>query len=215
MTTYSEWRASRFNTGDPATTKTCQGCHFADGRHGALRPDDLKQAAQLEIFAPAEVTPGAETTVQVRVSNVGAGHDLPTGAAELRQMWLALTVTDAAGREVFASGKTNEYGDPVEGTTIYGTAWQDATGHSTDRLWEAASPLRDRRIPAGGAATEIYRFVLPADVRGPLHVRAALNYRAATGYLTALMTIYLGAEVAPAPVIELAETWASVSVKTR
>ncbi len=215
MTTYSEWQHSRFNTGDPATTKTCQDCHFADGRHGALRLDDLQQAARLEILAPADATPGEEMAVQVRVTNVSAGHDLPTGAAELRQMWLALTVTDAAGREVFVSGRTNEYGDPVAGTAIYGTAWQDAAGHPTDRLWEAARPLADRRIPAGGAVTEIYRFSLPPDARGPLQVQATLNYRAATGYLTALMTIYLGAEVPAPPVIELAEADASLPVKTR
>ncbi|MBM4460617.1 MAG: hypothetical protein FJ011_23130 [Chloroflexi bacterium] len=48
--------------------------------------------------------------------------------------------------------------------------------------------------------TETYRFTAPADARGPLTIQVRLNYRAAAGYLTALMTIYQGAEVPAAPV---------------
>lgn len=119
-------------------------------------------------------------------------------------MWLAVTVADAAGQEVFNAGKTNEYGEPIAGTAVYGVTWQDAAGAPTDRLWEAARPLTDRRIPAGGSVTETYRFTAPADARGPLTVQVRLNYRAAAGYLTALMTIYQGAEVPAAPVVEMA-----------
>ena len=203
MTTYSEWERSPFNTGDPATETTCQGCHFADGRHGALRPEDLMKAARIEI-RPLIEAPGKELELNVRVSNVGAGHDLPTGAAELRKVWLAVTVTDAAGREIFRSGATDAYGDPLEGSVTYGVTWQDAAGHPTDRLWDAERLLRDHRIPAGGMLTETYRFPLPEGARRPLRIRAALNYRAAAGYLSALMTTYLGEDVPSAPVIEMA-----------
>lgn len=41
-------------------------------------------------------------------------------------MWLAVTVADAAGQEVFNAGKTNEYGEPIAGTAVYGVTWQDA-----------------------------------------------------------------------------------------
>jgi nitrate/TMAO reductase-like tetraheme cytochrome c subunit len=204
MTTYSEWQRSHFNTGDPVTTTTCQGCHFADGRHGKLRPEDLKAAARIEILPPLEKTPGKELELKVRVSNVGAGHDLPTGAAELRKAWLAVSVTDAEGRVIFTSGATDPYGDPVEGSATYGVTWQDAAGHPTDRLWEAQKLFRDHRIPAGGTVTETYRFALPAGAQRPLRIRAALNYRASTGYLNSLMTIYLGEDVPSAPVIEMA-----------
>jgi hypothetical protein len=213
MTTYSEWQRSRFNTGDPATATACQSCHFADGQHGALRPKDLQKTAQIELLAPAEAVAGEELTLQVRVSNVAAGHDLPTGAAELRQMWLAVTITDAAGQEVFSSGKTNEYGDPVEGSVTYGTTWRDAAGHPTDRLWEAIGVLRDHRIPAGGSDVETYRFTVPAAARGPLRIRAALNYRPVASYLSSLMTIYLGDQVPAAAVVEMASAEAAVPVR--
>jgi hypothetical protein len=204
MTTYSEWQRSRFNTGDPATTTTCQGCHFADGRHGQLWPGDLEKAVRIEIMPPVDATAGRELELKVSVSNVGAGHDLPTGAAELRKLWLAVTVIDAAGREIFSSGATDAYGDPLEGSVTYGVTWQDSAGHLTDRLWDAAQPFRDHRIPAGAAVTETYRFVLPAGAQRPLRIRAALNYRASAGYLSSLMTIYLGEDVPSMPTIEMA-----------
>ena len=77
--------------------------------------------------------------------------------------WLAVTVTDAAGRRSSAAGQTNDYGDPVEGSAIYGVTWQDTAGHPTDRLWEAEKPSRDHRIPAGGTVMETYRFPLPRE----------------------------------------------------
>jgi len=204
MTTYSEWQRSRFNTGDRATARTCQGCHFAGGRHGGLRPEDLKAAASVEILPLVETAPGNETELRVRVTNTGAGHDLPTGAAELRKVWLTVAVTDAAGRLIFSSGEADPYGDPVEGSMTYGVTWQDAAGDPTDRLWEATKPSRDHRIPAGGVVTETYHFPMPADAQRPLHIRATLNYRSSSGYLSSLMTIYLGDTMPPAPVIEMA-----------
>ena len=204
MTTYSEWQASLFNTGDPVTATTCQDCHFGDGRHGRLDPDDLTKAARIKILSPVVVAPGQEVALNVQVSNVGAGHDLPTGAAELRKVWLAVAVTDAEGRAIFTSGATDPYGDPLEGSVTYGVTWQDAAGHPTDRLWEAQTLSRDHRIPAGETITETYRFPLPEGAQYPLRIRATLNYRASAGYLSSLMTIYLGEEVPAAPVIEMA-----------
>ncbi len=213
MTTYSEWRKSRYNTGDRATATTCQGCHFAAGRHGELRLADLTGAARVELLPLNEAVAGNEVALQVRVTNVGAGHDLPTGAAELRQMWLAVTVSDASGRRIFSSGETNEYGDPVQGAVTYGVTWRDAEGKPTDRLWEAVSVLRDHRIPAGSSTVEVYRFTLPPKTPGPLRVRAALKYRAAAGYLTSLMSIYLKSEVPSAPTVEMAVAEGSVPVR--
>ncbi len=203
MSTYQEWRASRFNTGDPATTVTCQDCHFAAGRHGGLRRDDLMSAATLHLTA-TRATDSQELTVQVRVSNVGAGHSLPTGAAELEQLWLALVVRDADGDLLFASGQTDAYGDPAEGSIVYGVAWLDADGRPTERLWEAATVARDTRIPAGGSAMEEFRVQVPPGASLPLRMSATLRRRAASGYLASLMSIYLQEEIPQPETVELA-----------
>jgi hypothetical protein len=125
-------------------------------------------------------------------------------------MWREASVTDAAGREIYRSGATDEYGDPVEGTVTYGTRWRDAAGNPTDRLWEAAAPLADHRVPAGSSVVESYRVPLPPGTQGPLRVRATLNSRAASGYLSSLMTIYLGDQVSLSPVVEMAATEADL-----
>jgi hypothetical protein len=208
MTTYSEWQASPFNTGDAATATTCQDCHFAEGRHGSVRDEDRSAAAKVEVLPPQQVT-GTELLVDVRVSNTGAGHDLPTGSTELRQLWLAVSVTDGNGQLIYSSGEVDEYGDPVEGSVTYGTVWLDAEGRPTERLWEAASILRDHRIPAGGSVTESFEVSLPPGTTGPLRVEAILKSRAVSGYLSGLMSTYIVDPVPSAPTIEMArgETW--------
>ncbi|MCP4534452.1 MAG: hypothetical protein GY831_24935, partial [Delftia sp.] len=80
MTTYSEWRDSPYNSGDPATAHACQACH-GDG-HDGVSQEQLESAAQVQVLGPATVQPG-QASLRVEVRNVGAGHALPTGATEL------------------------------------------------------------------------------------------------------------------------------------
>lgn len=202
MTTFSEWQRSPFASGPGA--KTCQECHFQAGQHGALLPGDLTGAARVTVLPARESEDKRTLSLPIEVANVGAGHDLPTGAAELCLMWLEVTVHDANGRRVYASGLPNEYGDPGPEAVTYGVKWRDADGQPTDRLWEAVSLLRDHHIAAGAAVVETYTFDAPAGAPRPLSVRAVLKYRKSSGYLSALMTIYLKDTVPPAPVIDMA-----------
>ena len=171
----------------------------------------MQQAAQIELSTPISVT-GEHMTLQVQVINTGAGHDLPTGATELRQVWLAVEVIDATGRQLLSTGVVDEYGDPVESSITYGTRWLDAEGRPTERLWEAAKVLSDHRIPPGATALETFQVLIPSDAVGPLHIHAALKYRATSGYLSSLMAIYLQEEVPAAPTIDLATAEATVTV---
>jgi hypothetical protein len=212
MTTYREWQASRFNTGDTATETTCQDCHFAEGRHGAMRAEDLNGVAKVEVLTPKQMS-ATELLLEVRVSNTGAGHDLPTGSTELRQLWLAVNVTDGDGRMIFTSGEVDEYGDPVEGSVTYGTLWLDSEGEPTERLWEAASVLRDHRIAAGGSVKETFVVKLPPDATGPLHVEAKLLSRALSGYLSGLLSTYIVDPIPVAPTIEMARGETEVLVE--
>ena len=42
----------------------------------------------------------AEPEIEVAVTNVGAGHSIPTSITELRQVWIDLSVTDKTGKEI-------------------------------------------------------------------------------------------------------------------
>ncbi len=66
----------------------------------------LSRAADLSLVSAER---RADTlALRLRVEN-RSGHRLPTGHP-IRRMWLAVTVTDAAGKTVFASGASDEQG---------------------------------------------------------------------------------------------------------
>jgi hypothetical protein len=62
----------------------------------------LRSAARLEL-SPLSVRGGA-VSFTVTVTNVGAGHNLPTGFAFARQMWIEVRGADEQNRPLFSSG---------------------------------------------------------------------------------------------------------------
>jgi hypothetical protein len=74
----------------------------ADSPHRAQRHALLRGAASLSIERVERGT--GELVVGISIGNVGAGHDMPTGFAFARQLWIELSVEDAAGARVFESG---------------------------------------------------------------------------------------------------------------
>lgn len=66
----------------------------------------LAQAAAIAVTSQG--IESGQLQLAVRITN-NSGHKLPTGYPS-RRMWLQLTVTDAAGKRVFESGKPDEQG---------------------------------------------------------------------------------------------------------
>jgi hypothetical protein len=62
----------------------------------------LRSAARLELDPPPAIK-GGELVIGVAITNAGVGHDLPSGFAFARQMWLEVQVA-GDGRALFASG---------------------------------------------------------------------------------------------------------------
>jgi len=248
-TTYTEWKESPYNTGDPATRITCQDCHMTPGP-GVTKPNPgkaspiaeerphisshnmvggggvaalvgetetlqaaeamLKAAATVELRLPEEAAKGAEAVVEVIMANVGAGHYLPTGVTELRDLWLELTVTGAGGETVYSSGALDEVGEIIPGAVKYQVQVADAAGNVTPKFWLAESIVSDHRIPPKGSVTETYRVPVPAEAVGPLTIRARLRYRAAS---PSVLRLGLGEESAAVlPIIEMAEAEGTVGV---
>jgi hypothetical protein len=113
---------------------------------------------------------GKTLTLPVRVEN-GAGHKLPTGHPS-RRAWIRLTVHDAAGKLVFASGEydergrlvdaagrplsSEEAGGPVqphralvsapEETALFESVMADATGAPTYTLLRGTTYMKDNRL---------------------------------------------------------------------
>ena len=131
-----------------------------------LAEERLKAAAEIEIEVPDVLEEGSSTDVQVTITNVGAGHYLPTGLTEVRQMWLGVIATDADGNE------------ELLGRHEFGTILEDAEGNHPAELWDAAAFYSDDRIPPRESSTDTFQLAMAEDEA--VTVSAALYYRTAS-----------------------------------
>ncbi len=77
---------------------------------GARQRRDLLLAGSVRMtLAPGKLN-GRELAIPVTFENVGAGHRIPAGFSQERELWLHLRITDGAGRLVYEVGKV-ERGD--------------------------------------------------------------------------------------------------------
>ncbi|MEW5422722.1 multiheme c-type cytochrome [Amorphus sp. 3PC139-8] len=134
----------------------------------------LKRAATVDASVQAGDKGGNDLVV--RVTNVGAGHKLPTGVADFRELWLDVTVTDADGKTVLASGKLDKDGHLDPDARMFGDKFGDGTGHVVGvDFWNYRRMEADTRIPPKGHRDE--RFALPAGAKGPFQVDVKLMFR--------------------------------------
>jgi Cytochrome c554 and c-prime len=77
----------------------------------AERETLLRNAATIKVTRPDAVRRGSVMRVSVAVTNSGAGHNLPTGFASERQVWLEVIVKDGSGRQIYISGNFDKYLD--------------------------------------------------------------------------------------------------------
>jgi len=74
------------------------GMTLALTEHAAMAEENLRAAATLAL------TTGEGLELTATITNVGAGHSIPTGVTYIRQMWLEVTVTNERGELVYVSG---------------------------------------------------------------------------------------------------------------
>lgn len=140
----------------------------------------LRTAAKLE-------TRLTETgKLNVRVTNSGAGHALPTGVADFRQVWLDITVTDANGEVVLTSGKMDDAGvvDPEARffRKVFGDKYGEPVGFA---FWRYERMLEDTKIPANGYRDEV--FDLPENIALPMTATVKLMFRTYPQFVTDLV----------------------------
>ena len=182
--TYEEWKASSY----AAEGTSCQDCHFTPGA-GPTIPDPGRLVehypARKHVYrhtlggGSTELSPravdnvetlreavGLEASVKgrslkVAVHNRKAGHHLPTGVSDLRELWLEVTAQDAAGETVYRSGVLDAAGYLPEDAVVFHQVLGDEQGNPLTRhdIWRAAQVLEDTRIPADGSARS--SFMLP------------------------------------------------------
>lgn len=154
----------------------------------------LQSAAELEVG----LTPGSK--LRVRVKNVGAGHALPTGVADFRQVWLDVTVIDASGAKVLESGKMDDTGviDPEARffRKVFGDKYGEPVGFN---FWRYEKMLQDTKIQAGGYRDEVYD--LPGGTVFPITAEVRLRFRTYPQFVTDLVREQYPALTDPKPVL--------------
>jgi DNA-binding beta-propeller fold protein YncE len=143
-----------------------------------LRNKDLEAQSIALLRTAATLTSRLQDqgAVVVRVANTGAGHKLPTGVADFRQMWLQVTVRDASGAVVVDSGHLDDGGVLDPEVRVFAKTFGRADGtHAGLVFWRHEKMLSDTRIPAGGYRDESYP--LPEGTVFPVSVEARLMFR--------------------------------------
>lgn len=208
--TYQEWRHSFYAKPSSAGGLSCIACHMPgrDGQAAtggpprrihahrwpgvdvALEEDFPDRDAQRDaVQTLLDTTLGSrlcvvktKTAVELRVTleNLAAGHAFPSGAAQDRRLWVAISAWKN-GREVFASGhqgpETTRH--DADRPWLFRDALRDVHGAETHRFWEAARILPNTLpVAAPGRADahrqRIYRYTaaeLPDEVRLAVHLQ--------------------------------------------
>lgn len=137
----------------------------------------LRSAAEISFHdLPAKLESGQNNQILVKTKNSGAGHKLPTGFPEGREMWIDFSVTDSTGREIYRLGKIKD-GKTEEHTKNFKVTLGDKFGKEVDiDVWNVTHIISDNRLLPLGYSIEEFVFFIPQDSSPPFKVSAKLNY---------------------------------------
>lgn len=168
---------------------------FGDDEKSAMAEERLKNAATMAL----DLSGITGKTVGVTVTNSGAGHSLPTGVGDLRQVWIELTLADKDGKPLYQTGIPDKKNELPEDTVLFRTILGDGKGNPVLNLAKAREVLSDTRIPARESATRTFNIgIVPKKGQT---LRARLLYR---GMPQKILNMLPGKPLGPLPVVEMA-----------
>jgi len=148
--------------------------NFGDREKGKMAEERLKNSAALAIET-GEIEKGK---LGIKITNTGAGHYLPTGLTDIRQMWLEITIKDTDnGVTVYESGKLDQDSCLKDNTIIFNTVFGDGKGNPVLNVAKAREILKDKRIPPLKSVIETIQMPLGKWKHLSIHVK--LLYRSA------------------------------------
>ena len=177
--------------------------------HERLAKERLQAAARVEITRLERTNDNKTVNLTIKVTNIGAGHKIPTGLTEARLIWLEVDAKDLSGKTIFWSGRIDKDGYIDPGAVKYHTIFGDSDNKPTEKVWLAQKILLDNRIPPKGYSIENYSFDIPNDLKGPLNVDVRLNYVSASQELSDLL--FGKGEIKP-PIVEMTSVSAKIDV---
>jgi hypothetical protein len=177
--------------------------------HAGLAETMLRSAARVDIDNSKPLTAGRTNILRVRVTNIGAGHKLPTGFPEGREMWLDLRVLDVRGVQIYRLGAIRN-GETEEGTKSFRVVLGDKNGQVVKaNVLDADRVLDDTRIEPRGYREVEYVIDVPEGAQAPLRVTAELKY---WSFSQALLSQLMGDHAPKVHVSVLAERSVQMAV---
>ncbi len=180
----------------------------------------LSSAGEIALSAADRVSTGDALDVSVTVRNLIDAHDLPTGATFNRQVWIALTATDAAGTVLFETGHLDANGDlrtwgseldpdGDEHLTPLHAWFNDKDGNRTIFPWRAVEKVSNSLAPLAEQTTT---FSIPTEAAvGPITIDAKLRFRQTAPF--AARTLGLGDIVDRLEIHDIGEAELTVAVE--
>lgn len=149
--------------------------HFLSGLKNKKNEEQTLQLLKMSAKLDVDIK---EREIIIGVTNVGAGHHLPTGVADFRELWLDIAVKDADDRVVFESGKLKSDGNLGEDARPFMKVFADKEGKPAGLLfWKYEKLLSDTRIAAGERRVESYKIDKDKTLKYPLKATVKLNFR--------------------------------------
>jgi len=133
-----------------------------------MAEERLKNAVDIKVDPKSE-----GNRIVVRILNNGAGHYVPTGLTNVRQVWLKIIVKDSKGKTIYTSGVPDKKGYLPAGTIVYNTVFGDGKGNPVDNLAKAREILRDNRLKP---MEEKIEKIDAGNFNGKITVEASLLY---------------------------------------
>lgn len=158
--------------------------------------DRLQNAATLSI----DTSKIKQKKLNITVTNVGAGHSIPTGVADLRQVWLEIIVQDKDHKTRFQAGALNDRHELSKDAVIFRTVFGDGKGNEVINIAKARQVLKDNRIKAKQSVTETINLSLVPEKDDMIIVR--LLYR---GMPQKILNLIPGKLFEPLPIVEMAK----------
>jgi hypothetical protein len=147
--------------------------HFLAGLKSKEHEDQTLQLLRTSAKLDIEMR---DDKLYVGVTNIGAGHHLPTGAADFRELWLDVTIKDSRGDLIYSSGKLKNDGNIEDGSRLFQKVFGDEEGKPVGLLfWRYKTLISDTRIPSKERRVEIYEIA--KKPKYPLEVSVKLNFR--------------------------------------
>jgi hypothetical protein len=166
---------------------------------GAHSKTQIEGAIDLTIEATSPDGSKNQTLdIDVTVDNSRTGHSMPSGSADLRLLWIEVTVrigNELAGQpavilEPETSDESSAYSlagrgkfdsillgpEVPKGSRIYRAVFVDGAGKATLDSYDAVAKFFDNRLKAAEKRKESYRFRIPEEAKGDITINATLRY---------------------------------------